>query len=72
LYLVYNSQQVFCAFQGGCPSTEISGWRTQRSYDESRKCTLYTEDRTKHLMIDVKGANGRGSWPYWQCGGRGM
>lgn len=43
---------------------EISGWRMQRTCDESRKCTLYTEDKTKHLTIGVKGANGRGSWSY--------
>lgn len=69
---MYDNQQVFHAFQGEYHSNEISGWRAQRNCGESRKCTLYTEDRTKHLTVNVKGANGRGSWPYWQCGGGGM
>lgn len=29
----------------------------------TRKCILYTEDKTRPLAVSVKGANGRGSWP---------
>lgn len=68
LFLVFDNQQAFHVFQGEYCSKE---WRTQQTC-EFRKCTFYTEGRTKHLMVIGKGANDRGRWAYWQHGEGGM